>query len=210
MRDPLVELQRLAAQDRRASRQVTRTRDGFQIQDRKYPPSVLKGMLSRMEGSVGRLPDDTTGEVLYTVKLRAGSALVFVPKPVTCTWRKPTEVMGLGLPNGVFDKATLLDAAGTETIEEAVQQLFQRAAITGQDGRTVSLESIRPRGRDPVPGLMALSMRSSGMAQKVPLADMKRDGILTDAPIKVGGSNVGTVLVPVGLDPVLDDLRGLF
>lgn len=210
MHDPLADLQRLAAQERRASRQVTRTRDGFQIQDRSYPPSVLKGILSRMESSVGRLPDNTTGEVIYTVKLRGGSALVFVPNPVTCSWRKPTEVTSMGIPNGVFDKATLLAAAGTETIEEAVQQLFQRTAITGQDGRTISLESIRPKGRDPVPGLIELSMRPSGLAQKVPLVDLKKDGILTDAPVKIGSHTVGTVLVPVALDPVLEDLQGLF
>jgi hypothetical protein len=39
---------------------------------------------------------------------------------------------------------------------------------------------------------------------------MKRDGVLEDAPVQIGGSKVGTVLIPKGLAPELNDLRGLF
>jgi hypothetical protein len=191
----------LAAVAKQAGPKVTRTKDGFIVVGGDWPQFILDQVTKGPYFPASRPPDKVEGTAHYQVKLRAPDALVLQETVLSMLWRTPASLEGNA-------ERAYFDTMG-RSLEEFTKLLNRRSVVSAKGGK-YHVQYASPEARQPVEGLVRIDIGRSSMFQKIPLTELKREGVLEDAPIQIGGANVGTVLVPKGLAPELGDLRGLF
>jgi hypothetical protein len=191
----------LAAVAKQAGPKVTRTKDGFIVVGGDWPQFILDQVTKGPYFPASRPPDKVEGTAHYQVKLRAPDALVLQETVLSMLWRTPASLEGNA-------ERAYFDTMG-RSLEEFTKLLNRRSVVSTKGGK-YHVQYASPEARQPVEGLVRIDIGRSSMFQKIPLTELKREGVLEDAPIQIGGANVGTVLVPKGLAPELGDLRGLF
>jgi hypothetical protein len=186
---------------KQAGPKVTRTKNGFKVVGGDWPQFIIDQIVNGPYFPASRPPDKVEGTAHYQVKLRAPDALVLQETGLSMLWRTPASLEGNA-------GAAYFDTMG-RSLEEFTKLFSRRSEVSAKGGK-YHVQGAQPEGRQPVEGLVRIDTDRSSMFQKIPLTELKQDGVLEDAPIQIGGANVGTVLVPKGLAPELGDLRGLF
>ena len=191
----------LAAVAKQAGPKVTRTNDGFKVMGGDWPQFIIDQVISGPYFPASRPPDKVEGTAHYQVKLRAPDALCLSYGDIQMLWRTPASLEGSAV-------TAYFDTMG-RSLEEFTKLLSRRSEVSVKGGQYL-VQYAAPAGREPVEGLVRMDDPKWSMFKKIPLTELKQEGVLEDAPIQIGGANVGTVLVPKGLAPELGDLRGLF
>ena len=187
---------------KQAGPKVSRTRDGFEVVGGDWPQFIIDQHVDGINYPADRPPGKVEGTAHYSVKLRYPDALVLQLGDLTMSWKSRPAVLV-----GTVEWATF-DPMGRSL--EDFTDLFSRRAEISLKGGLYHVHYVVSVGRKPVEGLVSLTFGKSSLFKKIPLAALKRDGVLEDAPVQIGGAKVGTVLIPKGLAPDLNDLRGLF
>lgn len=185
---------------KQAGPRVTRTREGFAVEGGQWPQFILDSIINGSYFAAERPPDKVEGTASYLVKPRSPDALCRSKGDIEMIWRSPTRLTGTAA-------MAYFEPMG-RSLKDFTELFGPRSQVSLKGGR-YQVQYAAPN-RNPVEGLVQITMGSSSMYQKMLLADMKRDGVLEDASIQIGGTQVGTVLIPKGLSPILEDLRGLF
>lgn len=197
-------LRRLLAAEgvsKQAGPKVTRTKEGFRVVGGDWPQFILDQIIEGPFFPASRPPDKVEGAARYQVKLRSPDALCLSEGDVQMLWRTPASLEESAA-------SAYFDPMG-RSLEEFTKLLGRRSEVSTKGGK-YHVQFASSIDRQPVEGLVRIDVEGSSMFQKIPLTEMKRDGVLEDAPVQIGGSKVGTVLIPKGLAPELNDLRGLF
>jgi len=191
----------LAAVAKQAGPKVTRTKEGFKVTGGDWPQFIIDQIVKGPYFPASRPPDKVDGTAQYQVKLRSPDALCLSEGDIQMQWRTPAALEG-NATSAYFDPMG-------RSLEEFTKLLGRRSEVSVKGGQYL-VQFASPAGRQPVEGLIRIDIGRSSIFKKVPLTELKRDGVLEDAPVQIGGSKVGTVLIPKGLAPDLNDLRGLF
>jgi len=197
-------LRRLLAAEgvpKQAGPKVTRTKQGFRVEGGDWPQFILDLVIKGTHFPASRPPDKVEGTANYTVKLRSPDALCLPEGDIQMLWRTPASLVGSAA-------SAYFDPMG-RSLEEFTELLDRRSMVSAKGGK-YHVQFASSIDRQPVEGLIRIDVTRSSMFKKIPLTELKRDGVLEDAPVQIGGSKVGTVLIPKGLAPELGDLRGLF
>jgi hypothetical protein len=191
----------LAAVSKQAGPKVTRSKGGFEVKGGDWPQFILDLVIKGPYFPASRPPDTVEGIAHYHVRLRSPDAWCLSYGDIQMLWRTPVS-----LEEGA--KTAYFDPMGRSL--EDFTALFGRTSVVSVKGGKYHVQFANPINRQPVEGLIRIDDERWGLDKKAPLTELKRDGVLEDAPVQIGGSKVGTVLVPKGLAPELGDLRGLF
>jgi len=191
----------LAAVAKQAGPKVTRSKGGFEVEGGDWPRFILDQVIKGPYFPASRPPDKVEGTAHYQVKLRSPDALCLSYGDIQMLWGTPVSLERNA-------KTAYFDPMGRSL--EDFTELFGRTSVVSVKGGKYHVQFAASIDRQPVEGLIRIDDGRWGMSKKIPLTELKRDGVLEDAPIQIAGAKVGTVLVPKGLAPELGDLRGLF
>jgi hypothetical protein len=194
---------------KQGSASVVRTRDGFAVSGGDWPKALVEALVQDRFFPVSSWnPDKVSGTAEFTMKVRGESALVFYKSPMKLSWSKPVNLTGTAGEATFSLKGMGLSKAEFEYFFK--EQFSDRTKVISLSNTEAHLQHVNSAKRGkPVEGLISLVLNPS-LSVSVPTVNLKRDGILKDAKVQIDGKAVGSVLVPAGLDPILDDLRGLF
>ena len=188
---------------KQAGPKVTRAREGFIVEGGDWPQFIIDNITQGRLFAAQRPPDMVEGTANYHVKPRSPDVLCSWNAEIPMFWGSPTTLVNAA-SMAYFEPM----GRSLEDFTKLIMGANPRAKVSTK-GSLYQVQYADP-GRNPIKGLVQITEGPSSMYQKIPLVNLKRDGVVVDAPIQIGGTLVGTVLIPKGLAPGLEDLRGLF